>query len=165
VLGETEFVVTDVLSTADDGNEWSSCLSYPELIDRAFQQRHKLKLHFLTPTSFSTGKIDLPLPLPRLVFQSHKKRFEKFYQVAFLPNFENLVEYYAGISNMKQVKTAVIQTKNVRLIGFTGNVVFNLHSQTPPELVFQLNLLADFAFFCGTGKKTTLGMGQTRRSA
>jgi CRISPR/Cas system endoribonuclease Cas6 (RAMP superfamily) len=26
-----------------------------------------------------------------------------------------------------------------------------------------MNLLADFAFFCGTGKKTTVGMGQTVR--
>ena len=26
-----------------------------------------------------------------------------------------------------------------------------------------LNALADYAFFCGTGHKTTQGMGQTRR--
>jgi CRISPR-associated endoribonuclease Cas6 len=26
-----------------------------------------------------------------------------------------------------------------------------------------LNALADFAFYCGTGAKTTMGMGQTRR--
>jgi CRISPR-associated endoribonuclease Cas6 len=133
------------------------------LIDRAFQQRRKLKLRFLTPTSFSQGKIDLPLPLPHLVFQSYMKRFEKFYQVAFLPDFAEQVEYYVGISNMKQIKTAVIQTKRVRLIGFTGDVLFEIHSKAPPELIFQLNLLADFAFFCGTGKKTTSGMGQTVR--
>ena len=161
VLGETEFVVTDVLSTSEEGNEWSCYVSYPELIDRAFQQRRKLKLRFLTPTSFSQGKIDLPLPLPHLVFQSYMKRFEKFYQVAFLPDFAEQVEYYVGISNMKQIKTAVIQTKRVRLIGFTGDVLFEIHSKAPPELIFQLNLLADFAFFCGTGKKTTSGMGQT----
>ena len=106
VLGETEFVVTDVLSTSEGDNEWSCYVSYPELIDRAFQQRRKLKLRFLTPTSFSQGKIDLPLPLPRLVFQSYMKRFEKFYQVAFLPDFAEQVEYYVGISNMKQIKTA-----------------------------------------------------------
>jgi CRISPR-associated endoribonuclease Cas6 len=163
VLGETEFVVTDVLSTSEGDNEWSCYLSYPELIDRAFQQRRKLKLRFLTPTSFRQGNIDLPLPLPRLVFQSYMKRFEKFYQVAFLPDFAEQVEYYVGISNMKQIKTAVIQTKKVRLIGFTGDVLFEIHSKAPPELIFQLNLLADFAFFCGTGKKTTSGMGQTVR--
>ena len=31
----------------------------------------------------------------------------------------------------------------------------------PNELVGQMHVLAEFAFFCGTGKKTTVGMGQT----
>lgn len=164
-LAETEFVVTDMLNASDTRNEWSRSSTYPELIDQALrhQRKRKLRLRFMTPTSFSQGKIDLPLPLPRLVFQSYKKRFERFYQVTFLPDFEKQVEYAVGISNLKQIKTAVIQTKKVKLIGFTGEVVFSIHSQAPPELVFQLNLLADFSFFCGTGKKTTVGMGQTIR--
>ena len=161
VLGEAEFAVTDVLYSSNDPNEWSYYLSYPELIDRAFQQRRKLKLRFLTPTSFSQGKTDLPLPMPRLVFRSYMKRFEQFYQVAFLSDFEELIDYYVGIANLKQIRTAVIKAKNVSLIGFTGDVVFMIHPQTPPDLIFQLNLLAEYAFFCGTGKKTALGMGQT----
>lgn len=31
------------------------------------------------------------------------------------------------------------------------------------EMLRQVNLLADFAFYCGTGYKTSMGMGQTRR--
>ena len=31
------------------------------------------------------------------------------------------------------------------------------------EMLRLVNLLADFAFYCGTGYKTTMGMGQTRR--
>ena len=31
------------------------------------------------------------------------------------------------------------------------------------ERLREVNLLADFAFYCGTGYKTTMGMGQTRR--
>lgn len=161
VLGETEFVITDVLTMADGRTPWSGYVSYPELIDRAMQPRRKLKLAFLTPTSFSQGKIDLPLPLPRLVFQSYRKRFAQFYQVAFLPDFEAQVEQHVGIANLKQIQTRVIQTKNVTLIGFTGDALFELHPHAPPELAFQLNLLAAYAFFCGTGQKTTLGMGQT----
>jgi CRISPR-associated endoribonuclease Cas6 len=161
MLGGAEFAITDVLYSSDNGNAWGCYLSYPALIDRAFQQRRKLKLRFLTPTSFSQGKTDLPLPLPRLVFRSYMKRFEQFYQVAFLSDFEELVDYYVGIANLKQIRTAVIKTKHVSLIGFTGDVVFMIHPQTPPDLTFQLNLLAEYAFFCGTGKKTVLGMGQT----
>ena len=31
------------------------------------------------------------------------------------------------------------------------------------EMLRWVNLLTDFAFYCGTGYKTTMGMGQTRR--
>jgi len=159
-LGDTHFTVTDLLTT---GHAWSDSRSYPELIDRAlhYQHRRKLRFKFLSPTSFRQGKLDLPLPLPRLVFQSYKKRFETFYHVAFLPDFEQQIEQQVGIATMRHVNTAVIHTKHVRSLGFTGNVVFIIHPKAPPELVFQVNLLTEFATFCGTGKKTALGMGQT----
>lgn len=161
VLGETEFEVTNVLVTPHNGNSWSRYQSYPDLIEAALPQQWKFRLRFLTPTSFSQGKTDLPLPVPRLVFQSYKKRFEKFHQIPFLPDFEDQVDYYVGIANLQHIRSAVIKTKNVNLIGFTGDVVFTIHPQAPPELASQLNLLAEYAFYCGTGKKTTLGMGQT----
>jgi len=162
-LGETEFTVTNVLSTSGHDNPWSAYCSYAELIERASQRNRRITLRFLTPTSFRCGDVDLPLPLPRLVFRSFMKRFEEFYQVAFLPDFEEQVEFYTGISNLKQVNTNVIKTKKVPLIGFTGRVTYDIHRKASPDLVFQMNLLADYAFFCGTGKKTTMGMGQTVR--
>jgi CRISPR-associated endoribonuclease Cas6 len=164
LLGETLFHVTEVLDTADTDNAWSRHQSYAELIDRALrcQRRRTLRLRFSTPTSFRQGNLDLPLPLPKLVFQSYKRRFETFYDVEFLPDFEQRVEYHVGIANLRYIQTAMISIKNVRSIGFTGNVTFLIHKQAPPELLFQINLLAEYAFFCGTGKKTVLGMGQTR---
>ena len=47
--------------------------------------------------------------------------------------------------------------------GFTGKVSYYIDKKAPPDLVFQMNLLADYTFFCGTGRKTTVGMGQTVR--
>jgi hypothetical protein len=47
-------------------------------------------------------------------------------------------------------------------IGFMGRCAFTCFS--PERALWRtLHLLADFAFFCGTGYKTTQGMGQTRR--
>ena len=157
-LGETKFITAPLPGAGSEGVYYQS---YPELIDRAIHSRRKLKLRFLTPTSFSQGKTDLPLPVPQLVFQSYMKRFETFYQVAFLPDFAAEINYYVGIANLQNIRTSVIKSKRVNLIGFIGDVVFTIHPKTPPELIFQLNLLAEFAFFCGTGKKTALGMGQT----
>jgi CRISPR-associated endoribonuclease Cas6 len=117
----------------------------------------------LTPTSFSKGDVDLPLPLPRLVFQSYLKRFNEFHDFAFLPDFVELVDLHTGIAELNRIRTDTIKTKKVTLIGFTGEVSFEISKHAPLELVCQMNLLADFAFFCGTGKKTTVGMGQTVR--
>jgi CRISPR-associated endoribonuclease Cas6 len=58
----------------------------------------------------------------------------------------------------------LIRTKNVSIVGFTGTVSYEIDRKASPELIFQMNLLAHDAFFCGTGRKTTVGMGQTVRS-
>ncbi len=172
-LGETEFVVTGVMQeqtthpSSLSGGEihWTQYLSYAELINNASQTDQKISLNFLTPTSFRRGRVDVPLPEARLVFQSYRKRFEEFYSVAFLPDFVEQVEYHTGIANLKHLETRLIKTKKVSLLGFTGRVTYKIDRRASPDLIFQMNLLANFAFFGGTGKKTTVGMGQTVRSA
>ncbi len=168
-LGNADFSITSVLATSENDNEWSRYSSYQELIQRHTERKHipaapahrRIKLHFLTPTCFSKGDIDLPLPLPRFVFQSYLRRFVEFSEYGFLPDFLELVDRYTGISSMKSLRTDTLKTKQVRLTGFTGEVSFEISRKAPPALISQMHLLADFAFFCGTGKKTTVGMGQT----
>ncbi|GAK61621.1 CRISPR-associated protein [Candidatus Vecturithrix granuli] len=164
-LGNVEFQVTNVLVAGDNGNPWSRYISYPELIAHAARQQRQCRigLRFLSPTSFRNGDVDLPLPWPRLVFQSYLKRFCEFYPVDFLPDFAEQVECYTGIGRLDWIRTETIKTKNVLLVGFTGDVWFHIDPKAPPDLVWQMNLLADFALFCGTGRKTTIGLGQTMR--
>ena len=162
-LGGSTFKVTNVTVTQDGGSPWSLYLPYEQLIERASRTQRKITLQFLTPTSFSRQKIDFPLPDPRLVFRSFRTRFEEFCEVDFPEDFDQQVEYNTGIANLQRLETAIIKTKRVKLIGFTGRVTYQIAKQAPPDLVFQMNLLTDYAFFCGTGKKTTVGMGQTVR--
>jgi CRISPR-associated endoribonuclease Cas6 len=163
-LGETEFGITNVVGTSDQRTTWSAYTSYQELIEQASRTERHITLRFITPTTFGIGDVDLPLPLPRLVFQSFRKRFEEFSQeVTFLPDFEAQVEQYTAITNLKQIQTEFIKTKKISFLGFTGRVTYHIHAKAAPDLIFQMNLLADYAFFCGTGKKTTVGMGQTLR--
>ena len=51
------------------------------------------------------------------------------------------------------------------MVGFLGQVTFIITKarRLNQAQVWQLNALADYAEFCGTGRKTTHGMGQTRR--
>jgi CRISPR-associated endoribonuclease Cas6 len=163
-LGDTEFTVTNVLTGVGQKHPWAVYRTYAELLARAAQHERRITLQFLTPTSFRVGDIDLPMPLPRLVFRSYQKRFTEFCQEVFLPDFETLVETYVGVASLQHIHTQILKTKNVSLIGFTGTASFEIHRNAPPEFVQQMNWLADYAFFCGTGRKTTVGMGQTMRS-
>lgn len=162
-LGDTQFTATDVLVGADSQQRWGRFISYQQLVEQASDTEHRLYLRFLTPTCFRMGDLDLPLPLPRLVFRSFQKRFEEFTGIAVPPEFVEGVERYVGIARLKRLKTELIKTKYVMLSGFTGEVIFEVTSKAPPELIRYVNLLADYAFFCGTGRKTTVGMGQTKR--
>lgn len=164
LLGATNFIVTNVLCMSNQHASWSGYVPYSALIEQASQNKNrKISLQFLTPTSFRRGNVDFPLPDPRLVFRSYRKRFEEFYHVVFLPDFDEQVEYYTGIADLYRLQTARIKTKKVPLIGFTGKVSYYIDRKAPLDLVYQMNLLADYALFCGTGRKTTVGMGQTVR--
>jgi CRISPR-associated endoribonuclease Cas6 len=162
-LGDTQFVVTDVLVGADSQQRWGRFVSYQELVQQASATERRIHLRFLTPTSFRAGDLDVPLPLPRLVFRSFQKRFAEFAAITVPPELPEQVEQMVGVSRLTRVNTRLIKTKRVMLCGFTGDVTFEIAASAPSELVGYLNLLADYAFFCGTGRKTTVGMGQTKR--
>jgi CRISPR/Cas system endoribonuclease Cas6 (RAMP superfamily) len=49
------------------------------------------------------------------------------------------------------------------LPGFIGSATFRLEGRHPESVLKGLNVLADYAFFCGTGIGTDRGMGLTRR--
>ncbi len=163
-LGGTMFTIRNILTGSGTDNPWSRFCSYPDLIKHASNTQRNITLHFLTPTTFGFGDVDLPLPLPRLVFQSYQRRFHEFCGMVFLPDFVEQVEDYTTITHFHRLSTQTLPTKKVNMIGFTGKVTFQIQQRADPKLVFQMNLLADFAFFCGTGKKTAFGMGQTVRS-
>ncbi len=164
-LGNTQFTVTNVPCTTEQSMPWSTYQTYATLIEHASPRSRKIRLSFLTPTSFRRGNVEFPLPDPRLVFRSYRKRFEEFYRIAFLPDFDEQVEFYAGIYRIDSLHTSLIRTKKVTLGGFVGEITYQIDKKAPPDLVFQMNLLADYALLCGTGRKTTMGMGQTVRSA
>lgn len=62
-----------------------------------------------------------------------------------------------------KLQTRILHFINYQEVGFEGECSFEITDDTDEERLKWLNTLADFAFYCGTGAKTTMGMGQTRR--
>lgn len=124
-----------------------------------------LSLSFLTPTSFRRKGHHLPLPWPTNVFHSYLRRWNEFSgqpidQNEFLHWIDEMV-----IIQRHQLETSKIAAgKRGSVTGFTGAVTYGLSGKARQhaghtQLFFSLG---HFAPYCGTGHKTTFGLGQTR---
>jgi CRISPR/Cas system endoribonuclease Cas6 (RAMP superfamily) len=59
-----------------------------------------------------------------------------------------------------RIETQVVDLQKYRRTGFIGEARFASHPALPENYRQALQLLAKFAFFCGVGSHTTMGMGQ-----
>ncbi|MGL4497633.1 MAG: CRISPR-associated endoribonuclease Cas6 [Planktothrix sp.] len=124
-----------------------------------------LSLSFLSPTSFRRKGHHFPLPLPFNVFHSYLRRWNdfsghQFEQDAFLSWVdENVIILRHQLESVK-----VVAGKKGAVTGFTGAIEYGLteNAYNQPEFVQLFFTLGELASYCGTGHKTTFGLGQTQ---
>jgi CRISPR-associated endoribonuclease Cas6 len=159
-LDGVEFKVVDVATEPREEKRFGRLSSAEEIWVRA-QPESNITLRFASPTTFKQRGLNLMFPIPANVFHSYRERWNAFtpYPVdeGFIPWAEQNVAVEAH-----HLQTRMIWFGEFQLHGFTGWCRFTTKDKDAARLK-QLNALADFAFFCGTGQKTTQGMGQTRR--
>lgn len=119
----------------------------------------RVTLKFLTPTTFRQGEVELPFPLPRLVWGSLLDRWNTWSPAQFL-DLKPLVEQNVVLANWKG-ETRRVELGSRATVGFVGRFTYRVPSG-PSELVWLIRLLAGYAFYAGAGWQTTHGMGQVR---
>ncbi|MCC5653619.1 CRISPR system precrRNA processing endoribonuclease RAMP protein Cas6 [Nostoc sp. XA013] len=134
---------------------------YTNLVANEPEPVRSFDLQFVTPTAFAQSGVNLPLPLPTLMFRSWLERWN-----TFAPIYLGSDELITYLSNAVVLKNHKIQTRNYQLNknfvnGFVGDVMLQVLNRADPLLSNVANLLVQYAHFCGTGMKTRLGMGQT----
>jgi CRISPR-associated endoribonuclease Cas6 len=138
--------------------------SYEQLWSEAGKAR-RMRLRFLSPTSFHSGDIHYPLPAPWQVFQSYLSKWNQFAprKLQFNINTLDVVDTHVGLSYYS-LHTEVVDFDRYKEIGFVGRAQYTVIKahMLGPDILKRLNALADYAYFCGTGRKTTQGMGQTK---
>ena len=138
-------------------------ISYEELLRQAAEER-RLRLHFLSPTSFRTGLVSYPLPDPLVVFQSWWMHWNAFAPVKLERVLLDVAAVHMAIAR-HELRTQVVDLSVGQAVGFVGSVTLlavQAH-RLGNKVLRRLNALADYATFCGTGQRTAQGMGQTRR--
>ncbi|MGB5961036.1 MAG: CRISPR-associated endoribonuclease Cas6 [Coleofasciculaceae cyanobacterium] len=138
----------------------------PTNYNQLFQTKKdkKLTLSFVTPTSFRRKGHHFPLPLPVNVFHSYLRRWNDFSGMPFDESFLTWVDESVLISRHQLESVKVAAGKKGLVTSFLGAIEYNLINTTQKQQQFEqlFTILGQFAPYCGTGHKTTFGLGQTR---
>ena len=139
--------------------------TYQQLLIAEPPLSQNVKLSFVTPTSFRSKGYHFPLPVPENVFHSHFRRWNNFSGVNFdQAEFMNWIDENVIISRHKLESHKVAAGKKGMVTGFTGAVELAIgrSGRNRPDFVQLFYALGRLAPYCGTGHKTTFGLGQTR---
>lgn len=138
--------------------------TYRKLL-RQGEHSGSVSLSFVSPTSFRRKGHHLPLPWPTNVFHSYLRRWNHFArksvdQVAFLHWLDSSIIIQRH--QLESVKVAA--GKQGSVTGFTGAIAYSLDRKAAaqPDFLALFYALAQLAPYCGTGHKTTFGLGETQ---
>ncbi|MBC7098300.1 CRISPR system precrRNA processing endoribonuclease RAMP protein Cas6 [Candidatus Bipolaricaulota bacterium] len=137
---------------------WCGHLPWTEFLN--LESRKEVELVFATPTAFRAGDLDLPLPVPRLVFSGLLRKWNAFSPLPLEIPLEE-VERKVALSQA-DLRTKGFFDGRSHIVGFVGRARFRALRGSSPQLVRAMNALARFATFAGVGRKTTHGMGLVR---
>jgi CRISPR-associated endoribonuclease Cas6 len=139
--------------------------TYAKLLPKTIPDSPSVTLSFLSPTSFRRKGTHFPLPLPFNLFHSYLRRWNDFSRLAVdQDEFLTWIDESVVILRHQMQSHKVSVGKSGSVTGFTGAVQFGLTRKSLQNTDFvQLFLaLGQLAPYCGTGHKTTFGLGQTR---
>ena len=169
-LGDATFQVKKWVAHASATEKWSGNASYANLLSAAEADTH-IHLRFYSPTAFRAMT-----PRGQKTYNHTQIDLVRCYQSwinrwnAFAPVKLEKTEFLAFIAEHARLSRAETKTRALDFgrhteIGWVGRCTCHLDTDDAQKLRYVLiaNCLADFAFYCGTGYKTTMGMGQTKR--
>ena len=166
-LDEAELRV-EAIADQPKAHPWASSLTYEAISARWLLGREspesRLALHFASPTTFKSGGLHVPVPMPGLVFGGLLERWNAFGPVALPDETRRFVDECLALTAYR-LSTRMVMVKEGGLrAGAVGEARYTAVNHDRYWLSL-LNLLADFALFAGVGAGTSMGLGQVRRIA
>jgi CRISPR-associated endoribonuclease Cas6 len=155
------FEITQVAVEPRQSRGWAGLASYEQLYDEAAMER-RIRLHFASPTTFRTGDVNLVFPLKYNVFGSYLRKWKAFSPVSLSADLLDFVADHV-VAERHRLETKVVSyNRRAQYNGFVGMCQYRILADDR-DMIREVNALADFALFAGTGQKTTQGLGQTKR--
>lgn len=164
-LDDVIFAVTG--ATVDSTvHPWAGRVSYqdfaaPYLLGGHTRPNRRITLSFESPTTFRSQKKFILFPLPEQVFGGLLMRWQQFAPVALNPEVRRFAEERVVVNRYRLRTTSVPYKQQGMQLGFIGETTF-IALNADRYWLNILHLLANYAFFCGVGYQSTIGLGQTR---
>ena len=169
-LGEAVFQVRQMVSHGTEERSWSKNETYVELVHAA-KTDTQMSFRFYSPTAFrrltprgQQTRSDTYVDILRC-YQSWINKWNAFAPIKLdKTEILDFVREYGQVTSVRTESRALNFGKHTE-VGWVGTCawIFYPEDLLDDDLLRAVNCLADFAFYCGTGYKTTMGMGQTRR--
>ncbi|MEH2284425.1 MAG: CRISPR-associated endoribonuclease Cas6 [Nostoc sp.] len=157
-LGPADLYITSIQGTPQSIQPWANANTYAQLYEEASDRNSSINLSFFTPTAFRQGQYDSTLPTRESVFNSLLSRWNKYSGIEF-----SHIAIESIFPSFVNIHTEILADSRSKFIGIIGEVNYKILGQIEPIQIKQINALADFALYSGVGRKTTMGMGMTRR--
>ncbi len=157
-LGPADLQITSILATPQSFQPWANSCSYAQLYENASDANTMFAFSFATPASFRQGKYDTAMPSRESVFNSLLSRWNKYSGIEF-----SQIPLESIFSSYLDINTEIFADSRSKFIGVVGESSYRIMGDVEPILIKRVNALADFALYCGVGRKTTMGMGMARR--
>ncbi|MEH2364493.1 CRISPR-associated endoribonuclease Cas6 [Nostoc sp.] len=139
--------------------------TYRQLLQSSTDRPSTISLSFISPTSFRRKGNHFPLPVPENLFHSYLRRWNDFSAMPIeQESFLKWIDEGVIIHEHRLQSEKVAAGKRGSVTGFTGAISFGLNKAALANFEFSelFYALVQLAPYCGTGHKTTFGLGQTR---
>lgn len=142
--------------------------TYAKLWQQAGDGDFNVSFSFTSPTSFRRHGHHFPLPVPYNLYHSYLRRWNLFSDRPVEPDdFLDWIDAAVIIVRHQIESCKVLAGKRGSVTGFTGAIELGLSAKARAndEMTQLFYALSHVAPYCGTGHKTTFGLGQTRLGA
>jgi len=149
--------------TDPQAHPWARLTTAGEMVEHWFGGRRATRtfnLHFASPTAVRRIRRNVVVPLPEAIFGGYLRAWNAYCAPVFDRDLLDLVGADVAITRY-ELRTTVVRLGQAREIGCVGRCGYTIFRREPAAWKV-INLLSDFAQFCGTGYATTRGLGQTR---
>jgi CRISPR-associated endoribonuclease Cas6 len=127
---------------------------------QAVKPIYHFQFQFISATTFAGKNFNHPFPEPANLISSWMNRWNAFSGYPMPADLPELARTRLAVESF-DLQTRSVRTHNGKdTVGFFGSLALRGHKLTP-ELSRNFQLLADYAFYCGTGYLTGMGFGQT----